>query len=78
MYLYSAIIEHTNQVMYLEDDDVAAISNGCLTIHRIRRNHDDPNESTSREIFTLKLEIQQIMKGQQSFSRAVLSLSSRG
>ena len=52
--------------MYLEDDDVAAVSNGCLTIHRIKRNLDDPNESTSREIITLKMEIQQIMKGQRS------------
>ena len=47
----------------MEDDDVAAVSNGCLTIHRIRRNMDDPNESTSREVHTLKMEIQQIMKG---------------
>ena len=30
----SAIIEHTDRVIYLEDDDVAAISNGVLTIHR--------------------------------------------
>ena len=58
--------------MYVEDDDVAAVSNGCLTIHRIRRNHDDPNESTSREIFTLKLEIQQIMKGAQARAQAVV------
>ena len=62
----SAIIEHTNQVLYLEDDDVAAVSNGCLTIHRIRRTHDDPNESQSREVHTLKMEIQQIMKGRSS------------
>ncbi|ESO87445.1 hypothetical protein LOTGIDRAFT_235105 [Lottia gigantea] len=59
----SAVIEHTNQVIFLEDDDVAAVKNGCLTIHRVSRNVDD---STIREVITLKMEIQQIMKG--SFS----------
>jgi glucosamine--fructose-6-phosphate aminotransferase (isomerizing) len=60
----SAIIEHTNQVVYLEDDDVAAVTDGRLTIHRIKRNFDDPNESSVREVVTLKMEIQQIMKGE--------------
>jgi glucosamine--fructose-6-phosphate aminotransferase (isomerizing) len=54
----SAIIEHTNRVIYLEDDDVAACKNGVLSIHRINREGD-----SSREITTLKMEIQQIMKG---------------
>ncbi len=63
IYVCSAIIEHTNQVIYLEDDDVAAVTNGSLTIHRIKRNFDDPNESTVREVITLKMEIQEIMKG---------------
>lgn len=63
----SAIIEHTNQVIYLEDDDVAAVSlDGKLNIHRLKRNLDDPKESTVREIITLKMEIQQIMKGDYS------------
>lgn len=57
----SAIIEHTNQVIFLEDDDVAAVQNGCLTIHRIKRTLD---ESATREVTTIKMEIQQIMKGQ--------------
>jgi len=57
----SAIVEHTNRVMYLEDDDVAAVSEGNLTIHRIRTNCDE--NDTRREITTLKMEIQQIMKG---------------
>ena len=30
----SAIIEHTNRVIFLEDDDVAACKNGVLSIHR--------------------------------------------
>ena len=59
----SAIIEHTNQVIFLEDDDVAAVMNGSLTIHRLKRNFDDPNESTVREVISLQMEIQQIMKG---------------
>lgn len=56
----SAIIEHTNKVIFLEDDDVAAVTDGCLTIHRMKRSIDD---STVREVTTLKMEIQQIMKG---------------
>jgi len=63
----SAIIEHTNQVIFLEDDDVAAVTpNGKLTIHRLKRNIDDPNEVGHRSVITLKLEIQQIMKGNYS------------
>ena len=57
----SAIIEHTNQVIFLEDDDVAVVRNGRLTIHRIKRG--DHNEPSHREIHELLLEIQQIMKG---------------
>ena len=58
----SAIIEHTNQVLYLEDDDVAAVKDGELTIHR-RKTDDSVDEPTKREIHTLKMELQQIMKG---------------
>ncbi|XP_047356918.1 glutamine--fructose-6-phosphate aminotransferase [isomerizing] 2-like isoform X3 [Vespa velutina] len=56
----SAVIEHTNRVIFLEDDDVAAVKEGALSIHRLRRYLDDPH---AREITTLKMEIQQIMKG---------------
>ncbi|XP_017848753.1 glutamine--fructose-6-phosphate aminotransferase [isomerizing] 2 isoform X4 [Drosophila busckii] len=56
----SAVIEHTNRVIYLEDDDVAAVRNGILSIHRLKKSLDDPH---AREITTLKMEIQQIMKG---------------
>ncbi|XP_049780577.1 glutamine--fructose-6-phosphate aminotransferase [isomerizing] 2-like isoform X2 [Schistocerca cancellata] len=59
----SAVIEHTNRVIFLEDDDVAAVKDGLLSIHRLRRSLDD---SHSREIITLKMEIQQIMKGNYS------------
>jgi len=57
----SAVIEHTNQVIFLEDDDVAVVKHGRLTIHRIKRG--DVNEPAHREIHELLLEIQQIMKG---------------
>ncbi|XP_037816244.1 glutamine--fructose-6-phosphate aminotransferase [isomerizing] 2-like isoform X2 [Lucilia sericata] len=56
----SAVIEHTNRVIYLEDDDVAAVRDGALSIHRLKKCTDDPH---AREITTLKMEIQQIMKG---------------
>merc|ERR1712142_654846 len=59
----SAIIEHTNRVIFLEDDDVATCRQGVLALHRVNR---DSNSESSREITTLKMEIQQLMKG--SFS----------
>lgn len=39
---------------------MAAVKDGLLSIHRLRKTLDDPH---GREITTLKLEIQQIMKG---------------
>lgn len=60
----SAIIEHTNRVIFLEDDDVAACKQGVLSIHRMVREGAAPD--ISREITTLKMEIQQIMKGNYS------------
>uniref|UniRef100_A0A0A9ZB19 glutamine--fructose-6-phosphate transaminase (isomerizing) n=1 Tax=Lygus hesperus TaxID=30085 RepID=A0A0A9ZB19_LYGHE len=60
----SAVIEHTNRVIFLEDDDVAAVKDGLLSIHRLRRSTEDPH---AREITTVKMEIQQIMKGNYSF-----------
>merc|ERR1712098_53818 len=59
----SAIIEHTNRVIFLEDDDVAAVKMGVLSIHRIKK---DGEGVTNREITTLKMEMQQIMKGNYS------------
>uniref|UniRef100_A0A8C6Z824 glutamine--fructose-6-phosphate transaminase (isomerizing) n=1 Tax=Nothoprocta perdicaria TaxID=30464 RepID=A0A8C6Z824_NOTPE len=56
----SAVIEHTNRVIFLEDDDIAAVTDGKLSIHRLERSaSDDP----SRAIQTLQMELQQIMKG---------------
>ena len=70
----SAIIEHTNRVIFLEvlycnvlytnfviffeDDDVAAVRNGTLSIHRVNAE----TGGAGREITTLKMELQQIMK----------------
>merc|ERR1711981_863210 len=62
----SAIIEHTNRVIFLEDDDVAAVKMGVLSIHRINRSKQGAPDQVSREITTLKMEIQQIMKGNYS------------
>jgi len=58
---FSAIIEHTNQVIFMEDDDLAVVHNGALTIHRTQ--HEVTGQSTIREIIELKIELQQIMKG---------------
>ncbi|XP_066573046.1 glutamine--fructose-6-phosphate aminotransferase [isomerizing] 2 isoform X2 [Amia ocellicauda] len=56
----SAIIEHTNKVIYLEDDDIAAVTAGKLSIHRMKRS---AGEDPVRAIQTLQMELQQIMKG---------------
>lgn len=58
----SAVIEHTNQVIFLEDDDVAVVKDGRLSIHRIKKDGFE-SETQHREIHELQLEIQQIMKG---------------
>jgi glutamine---fructose-6-phosphate transaminase (isomerizing) len=49
-------------VIFLEDDDVAVVKNGCLSIHRIKRGNE-VNEKAHREIQEIILELQQIMKG---------------
>uniref|UniRef100_A0A2K5NBV8 Glutamine--fructose-6-phosphate aminotransferase [isomerizing] 1 n=1 Tax=Cercocebus atys TaxID=9531 RepID=A0A2K5NBV8_CERAT len=56
----SAVIEYTNRVIFLEDDDVAAVVDGRLSIHRIKRTAGD---HPGRAVQTLQMELQQIMKG---------------
>ncbi|KAJ1340761.1 glutamine-fructose-6-phosphate transaminase (isomerizing) [Batrachochytrium salamandrivorans] len=56
----SAIVEHTKRVLYLEDNDIAHISEGELHIHRLRR---EDGMSSIRSIQTLEMEIAEIMKG---------------
>lgn len=58
----AAIIEHTKQVLFLEDDDVAFVEDGALSIHRIRRGlREDADQK--REVQSLTMELQEIMKG---------------
>ena len=47
-------------MIYLEDDDVASVVDGGLTLHRIKNTSGN---DTSRDINKLELELQQIMKG---------------
>ncbi|KAL5248294.1 hypothetical protein ACHWQZ_G017472 [Mnemiopsis leidyi] len=61
----SALIEHTDRVIYLEDDDVTSIVDGSLRINRLKE-HAKTDETTSRQITTLRLQLQQIMKGNYS------------
>jgi len=63
----AAVVEHTKRVLYLEDDDIAHISDGELHIHRLRRREDSEQTASqvasTRSIETLELEIAAIMKG---------------
>lgn len=54
----SAIIEHTNRVIFLEDEDVATVVNGSLNIHRCKRDGN-----TERIITELQMQMENIMKG---------------
>ena len=53
----SAIIEHTNRVIYLEDGDVAWVKEGNLKIA-----HTSSTSPGTRDVQTLQMEIQEIMK----------------
>lgn len=51
----SAVIENTNRVFYLLDDDVASVDcQGNLRIHRLQHGLEDIHV---REITTLKMDI---------------------
>lgn len=56
----ASVIEHTKKVLFLEDDDIAHIYDGELHIHRAKKNAGD---STTRQIQTLEMELNEIMKG---------------
>ncbi len=45
----------------MEDDDIAVVTGGRLSIHRVNRQ---VGEDPVRAIQTLQMELQQIMKGQ--------------
>ncbi|KIH52009.1 hypothetical protein ANCDUO_17896, partial [Ancylostoma duodenale] len=59
----AAIIEHTKQVLFLEDDDIAVVMDGALSIHSITRSSSTENTEQRREVQNLNMELQQIMKG---------------
>ena len=60
----------------MEDDDLAVVSNGALTIHRTQHG-EVLGQPAIRAIHELKIELQQIMKGIQFFLYKTLFLCSR-
>ncbi|RLV85055.1 Glutamine--fructose-6-phosphate aminotransferase isomerizing [Meyerozyma sp. JA9] len=56
----ASVIQHTKKVLFLEDDDIAHIYDGELHIHRVKKS---AGESTTRQIQTLEMELNEIMKG---------------
>eukprot|EP00045_Choanoeca_perplexa_P012808 m.141888 g.141888 ORF g.141888 m.141888 type:complete len:690 (-) comp16141_c0_seq1:80-2149(-) len=62
----SAVIEHTNRVIFLEDDDVVHIRGGNLSLHHLKHSESDKLMSPSREVQTLEMKLNEIMKGNYS------------
>ncbi|EEQ82531.1 hypothetical protein NCER_100735 [Vairimorpha ceranae BRL01] len=58
----SALIEHTNKVIYLEDNDICHIFAGNLIIHRPNSKNQD-TLGDKREVKTIETELNAIMKG---------------
>lgn len=56
----ASVIQHTKKVLFLEDDDIAHIYDGELHIHRAKKHE---GESTTRQIQTLEMELNEIIKG---------------
>lgn len=61
----SALIEHTDRVIYLEDDDITYILDGTLRITRLQK-HAQTDTTSARQIITLRMQLQEIMKGNYS------------
>ena len=72
----SAMVEHTKRVLHLEDDDVAHLHDGGYGIYRMERTQgvsgiESPvsyeptvqSAEVERTVETLKMEVEQIMKG---------------
>ncbi|GEQ70871.1 hypothetical protein JCM33374_g4551 [Metschnikowia sp. JCM 33374] len=57
----ASVVQHTKKVLFLEDDDIAHVYDGELHIHRAKKI--SANESTQRQIQTLEMELNEIMKG---------------
>lgn len=57
----------------MEDDDIAVVTGGKLSIHRMNRQ---AGEDPVRAIMTLQMELKQIMKGQKLFEITLWLLGS--
>eukprot|EP00056_Hartaetosiga_gracilis_P005189 m.82254 g.82254 ORF g.82254 m.82254 type:complete len:699 (+) comp12081_c0_seq3:493-2589(+) len=66
----SAVVEHTNRVIFLEDNDVVAISGGHLSLHHLKNPNSSKVISPVRDVQELDMEVQQIQKG--NFSHFML------
>ena len=53
--IFSAIIEHTNRVIFLEDDDTACIRDGGLTLHRRKKDKSDKNQQNDTERYNIEI-----------------------
>jgi glutamine---fructose-6-phosphate transaminase (isomerizing) len=58
----SALVEHTNKVIYLEDNDIAHITAGNVNIHRPNSKAKETGPDV-REVKTIDTELAAIMKG---------------
>lgn len=60
----SALVEHTDKVLYLEDGDVVHVDHaGHMDLYNFRNSNVDAMLPPNRAIDTLQLELDQIMKG---------------
>jgi len=57
----SAVVEHTKQVVYLEDNDLVHMVGGAYGIFNV--SMQESNEAVPRNISELEMEVAQIMKG---------------
>ncbi|GAB4813433.1 hypothetical protein N2152v2_000479 [Parachlorella kessleri] len=58
----SAVVEHTKQVIYLEDNDIVHMKGGEYTVYNWN-DVDSPSVEVRRTVQTLTMEVSQIMKG---------------
>jgi glucosamine--fructose-6-phosphate aminotransferase (isomerizing) len=62
----SAVIEHTKRVIFLEDDDVAFIQGGGLTIHRNKHNTSPTRAIQVSQLFSHIVSLRHIFDGWRS------------
>ncbi|VDP95973.1 unnamed protein product [Trichobilharzia regenti] len=71
------MIEHTDKVIFLEDDDVAAVRNGQLTIHRLSRSASATRNYDyfmQKEIFEQPDSVLNTMRGRVKFDMNTVKL----